>query len=182
MDLEQNEDDFDASCNNKLESIIDNDNTLNSNSNNQQDFISPEFKNNNYFGNQESSQASKASVAKLNIKNLNYKTTPYLDSSKKGNMTDRSVNISRLSEMSQPKQIQVRKQILNQVREHRGEKGLHESMTMRQMNKNNVIKIFEEKFKKNISEILDRTEMQKANFSNEVHYGSEENIKAEKFL
>lgn len=74
-----------------------------------------------------------------------------------------------MSELSQPKQIQVRQQILKQVREHRGEKGIHETMTLKQKNKSNVIKIFEEKFKKNIDEILDRSEMQKANFSNEVH-------------
>lgn len=178
MELQQNEDDFDAACNNKIESINDKTNTNRSNSNECNEFQSPEFKNNNYMGNQ--SSVSKSPMTKLNVKNLNYRNTN-ISSSKKGNKTERSVNLSRITELCQPKQIQVRQEILNQVREHRGAKGLHETMTLKQKNRNNLIKIFEEKFKKNIDEILDRTEMQKANFSNEVHYGSDDYLKNEKF-
>lgn len=89
-------------------------------------------------------------------------------------MTERTVNTDRMDELCQPKQTKVRKYIHDQARDHRGEKGLHESMNLRQKNRNNLIRQFEDKFKKLANELIDRTEMQKANFINEVQYGNED--------
>jgi len=111
---------------------------------------------------------SKSSIPELNFKK--YKNN-CLSSSKKGNLTERTINNDRITELCQPKKTIVRKYIHNQAKEHGGEKGLHESMNIRQKNRNNLVKQFEDKFKKLANELTDRTQMQKANFINEVQYG-----------
>lgn len=176
LDFKPNEngEDFDISaCKNNLESLDSNDHKMDF-TNHEHDFASPMFKIPNSENKQLDSTPtsnSKSYIPKLNMKN--YKKN-FNSSTKKVNMTERTVNTDRMSELCQPKQTQVRKYILNQARDHGGEKGLHESMNIRQKNRNNLIKHFEDKFKKLTNEIVDRTQMQKANFINEVQYGIDE--------